>query len=94
MEGWLALVCLTVQSMSNLEPIVIDNVDNVLAITVVKQVLGKLAPYFYFNWYVLLIEKARLIVHFILRPIFFPILQHIANYFLYLLSTLPLTLPR
>lgn len=74
--------------------IVIANLDNILAITVIKQVLSELAPYLDFNGHVLLVKKARLIAHLLLRPVFLFILKHLFYDVLDLFSALSLALPR
>ena len=74
-------------------PIVIADLDYVLAITVVKQVLGQFAPYLDLYGHVLFVKKARLIVHLLLRPVLLLVLQHLFNDFLDLFSALSLALP-
>ena len=80
--------------MANLVPIVIADLDYVLTITIVKQVLGELAPYPDLNWDILLVKEAGLVVHLFLRPIFFPILQHAFDNLFDLFSAFSLALPR
>ena len=58
-------------------PIIVANLYYVLTITVVKQVHCQLAPNSDFNWNVSLVEKARLIVHLLLGPIFLSVLKHV-----------------
>ena len=58
-------------------PIIVADLHNVFAVAVVEQVHRELAPNSYFHRNIILIEEARLIVHFLLSPILFPVLQHI-----------------
>ena len=55
-------------------PIIVADLHNVFAVAVVEQVHRELAPNSYFHRNISLIEVARLIVHFLLSPILFPIL--------------------
>ena len=57
--------------------IIVADFDNIFAIAVVQQVHRKLAPNSDFHWNIVLVEKARLIVHFLLSPILLSILEHV-----------------
>ena len=58
-------------------PIIVADLHNVFAVAVVEQVHRELAPNPYLHRNISLIEVARLIVHFLLCPILFPVLQHV-----------------
>ena len=54
-----------------------ENLCSVLAVAIVEQIYRELAPNSDLHRNISLIEVARLIVHFLLCPILFPVLQHV-----------------
>ena len=71
------LLPFSVDSSVDFVPIVVADLHNVFAVAVVEQVHRELAPNSYLHRNISLIEVARLIVHFLLCPILFPVLQHV-----------------